>query len=215
MPTYFDPIMLEDTLLNEGTNIYLVKIGDNKFCIKGVSSGLERLPGDPTTHATEYWPISSEVLINLSSNDVLFEENKLTTKPLTTEQIKKFFDFDPNEIPPQQFNSSIKQELTDEWTEDLIQNTFGQSAQNPHSFFFQPVFLHAHHQNPNPDVVNGPHPLIPAILVFHLMPMPENNEEGAAVPPLVLNMLMFMMDQEDQAEEENEQNSSNNLSGTS
>ncbi|HHT0594523.1 TPA: hypothetical protein ACTXXA_003067 [Legionella anisa] len=212
MPTYFDPIMQEETPLDEGTNVYLVKTGENKFCIKGISSGLERLPGDPTTQATEYWSIPTKTLINLSSNDILFKDDKLTTQPLTKEQIKKFFDFYPDEIPPQQFNSAIKQELTDEWTEDLIRNTFGQSAQNPHSFFFQPVFLRAHHENHNSDVENGPNPLIPAILVFHLMPMPQNNEEGAAVPPLVLNMLMLMMGQEDQAEEENEQNSSNNLS---
>lgn len=213
MPTYFDPIMLEDTLLSGGTNVYLVKIGDNKFCIKGVSSGLEKLPGDPTTHATEYWPISTETLIGLASNKILFEDDKLTTKPLTKEQIKEFFGFDPNEIPPQQFNSSIKQELTDEWTEDLIQNTFGQSVLNPHSFFFQPIFLHAHHGNHNPGVQNGTNSIIPAILVFHLMPTSENNEEGAV--PLILNMLMLMMDTEDHAEEENEQSSSNNLSGTS
>ncbi|KTD44365.1 hypothetical protein [Legionella parisiensis] len=212
MPTYFDPIMLEDTLLNEGSSVYLVKIGDNKFCIKGVSSGLERLPGDPTTHATEYWPISTETLISLASNEILFEDDKLTTKPLTKEQIKEFFDFDPNEISPQQFNRSITQQLTDEWTEDLIQNTFGQSALNPQSFFFHPVFLHAHHGNHNPGVQNGPNPIIPAILVFHLMPT-ENNEEGA--DPLVFNMLMFMMDSEEHPEEENEQNSSNNLRGTS
>ncbi|KTD71221.1 hypothetical protein [Legionella tucsonensis] len=210
MPTYFDPIMLEDTLLDEGTNVYIVKIGDNKFCIKGVSSGLERLPGDPTTQAIEYWPIPIETLISLSSDKSLFEDDKLTTKPLTKEQIKKFFDFDPNEIPPKQFNSSIKQELTDEWAEHVMQNTFGQSGLNPHSFFVQPIFLHAHHI---PDVENDPNPIIPAILLFHLMPVPENNEEEAV--PLALNMLMFMMDQEDQAAEENEQNSSNNLSGTS
>lgn len=214
MPTYFDPIMLEDTLLDKDTNVYLVKIGDNKFCIKGVSSGLERLPGDPTTQAIEYWPIPTETLISLSSNKNLFEDDKLTTRPLTKEQIKKFFDFDPNEIPPKQFNSSIKQELTDEWAEHVMQNTFGQSALNPHSFFFQPIFLHAHHENHIPHVENSLNPIVPAVLLFHLMPVPENNEEEAA-GPLILNMLMFMMDPEDQAEEENEQNSFNNLSGTS
>ncbi|MCE0722550.1 MULTISPECIES: hypothetical protein [Legionella] len=213
MPTYFDPIMLEDTLLNEDTHVYLVKIGENKFCIKGVSSGLERLPGDPTTKATEYWPIHIKTLMSLSSNDVLFEGDKLTTKPLTTEQIKEFFAFDPNELPPEQFNSSMKQELTDEWAEHLMQNTFGQSAQNPHSFFFQPIFLPAHHENHNPNVESGPNLINPSILIFCLMPVPENNEEGAV--PLILNMLMLMMDHEDQAaeeEEENEQSSSNNLS---
>lgn len=44
MPTYFDPIMQEDTVLDENTIVYLVKIGDNKFSIKAISSGLEHLP---------------------------------------------------------------------------------------------------------------------------------------------------------------------------
>ncbi|MFW3177167.1 hypothetical protein [Legionella pneumophila] len=43
MPTYFDPIMQEDTVLDENTIVYLVKIGDNKFSIKAISSGLEHL----------------------------------------------------------------------------------------------------------------------------------------------------------------------------
>jgi hypothetical protein len=217
MPTYFDPIMQEEIPLDESTKVYLVKIGDNKFCIKGISSGLDRLSGDPTTQATEYWPIPIKTLINLSSNDILFEEDKLTKKPLTTEQIKKFFIFDPNVEPTEKFNSSIKQELTDEWAEHVMQNTFGQSAINPHSFFLQPIFLQGVHANHDPDLENGPNQMTPTILIFHLMP--TEDEEDAT--PLFLNMLMFLMSQEDQhaeeeeeEEEENEQNSPNNSNGS-
>ncbi|HFL2401009.1 TPA: Dot/Icm T4SS effector RavN, partial [Legionella pneumophila] len=113
MPTYFDPIMQEDTVLDENTIVYLVKIGDNKFSIKAISSGLEHLPSDPTTHADKYWPIPAKALIDHSSNKLLFEEDKLTNQPISKDQVIELFAVDPDKTEPKQFSDSVKRELTE------------------------------------------------------------------------------------------------------
>ncbi|HFL2712875.1 TPA: Dot/Icm T4SS effector RavN, partial [Legionella pneumophila] len=145
MPTYFDPIMQEDTVLDENTIVYLVKIGDNKFSIKAISSGLEHLPSDPTTHAEQYWPIPAKSLIDHSSNKLLFEEDKLTNQPISKGQVIELFAVDPDKTEPKQFSDSVKRELTENWAREVLQDQFAHAGQNPHFFFYQPLFIHGHH----------------------------------------------------------------------
>ncbi|KTD06673.1 hypothetical protein Lgra_2511 [Legionella gratiana] len=209
MPTYFDPIMQEDTLLDETTCIYLIKLSDNTFSIKGVSSGLDKLPGDPTTHATEYWPIPIKTLMGLLDDKVLFEEDKLTTKPLSLEQVIKFFDFDPNKVKPNPFNSAIKEELKNEWAEQTMQDLLRQEGAIPHTFFFRPMFIRAARQNDVNQEELNPNQLIPAMAVFYMIPQ-SMGEEGEPTQVL-LQMFIMLMNQEEAASDEHEEVSTHQL----
>ncbi len=123
MLTYFDPISLENVELDDTTILYLVKQDDN-FLMKGVSSGIDQLPHDPTTRATSYWLINTETLIkeNLLINSKFFPNDELSNSAFTASEIKDFFGFDPNDIAPQAFNIAIGRALVREWTDDIMGN---------------------------------------------------------------------------------------------
>lgn len=185
MPTYFDPIMQEDTILDDSTCVYLVKLGDNSFSLKCVSSGLEKLPSDPTTQATEYWPIP--------------------TKTLSLEKVIAFFALDPRTEKPNQFNSSIKKELIDNWAQDMMRDLVGQAQPIPPTFFYRPIFIRLSHANHSHQEEQESNQLIPAIALFNMMPQEADNEGEA--PQFLLQMFIMLMNPEmDQSEEQEEVN---------
>jgi hypothetical protein len=209
MPNYFDPIMQEDTVLDESTIVYLVKIGADKFSIKGVSSGLEKLPSDPTTHANEYWPIPVATLMSQASNKALFNEDKLTSESLTKEQVIEFFNVDPDKVAPTQFNRSIKQELIDTWSEQTVRDMFAEAMPNPHSFFMQPILLRRRHENGNSHEEDHEEQIIPAFIMFQMVEQSSDDDEAPG--QLLINMFVVAMNQEPDADEEDEMDASTGL----
>ncbi|CCD08422.1 Uncharacterised protein [Legionella pneumophila] len=203
MPTYFDPIMQEDTVLDENTIVYLVKIGDNKFSIKAISSGLEHLPSDPTTHAEKYWPIPAKSLIDHSSNKLLFEEDKLTNQPISKDQVIELFAVDPDKTEPKQFSDSVKRELTENWAREVLQDQFAHAGQNPHFFFYQPLFIHGHHGDNPAQQQDNAMPIPLPLLMFSLIP-PMNNNNQQQMTLLFFNVLLVPQDQGHEPEQENE-----------
>ncbi|QEY52843.1 hypothetical protein [Legionella longbeachae] len=209
MPTYFDPIMQDDILLEESTCVYLVKLSDNTFSIKAISSGLEKLPGDPTTQATEYWPVPIKTLMGLLENQILFEGDKLTTKPLSLEQVIKFFDFDPTKLKPNSFNDAIKEELKNDWAEQTMRDLLRQEGAIPHTFFYRPLLLREVRANNAPQEEQGLGELIPALAVFHMIPQSVDDEGGPT--QILLQMFIMHMNQGEDAAEEHEEVSTHQL----
>lgn len=209
MPTYFDPIMQDDILLEESTCVYLVKLSDNTFSIKAISSGLEKLPGDPTTQATEYWPVPIKTLMGLLENQILFEGDKLTTKPLSLEQVIKFFDFDPTKLKPNSFNDAIKEELKNDWAEQTMRDLLRQEGAIPHSFFYRPLLLREVRANNAPQEEQRLGELIPALAVFHMIPQ-SVDDEGEPTQ-ILLQMFIMHMNQGEAAAEEHEEVSTHQL----
>jgi hypothetical protein len=109
MVTYFDPIDLGEFVITAETILYLVKMSsDDLFSIKGVSSGIDQLSSDPTTHATQYWIIDTISLINNESkNQTLFPSGKLVEKPLSLSEVIENLHFNPNTIVPKEFSQAI------------------------------------------------------------------------------------------------------------
>lgn len=131
MPTYYDPITLENLDIDETTILYLVKNGE-KFNIKAISGGLSNIRKDPTSNATEYWPFKFDVLSQQLLNQKIFIENKLTDESLTSEEVKDFLGIDPEETPPETFDSTqhVTQQLHQTYAEHMDANLL-----NPHGFF--------------------------------------------------------------------------------
>ncbi|MGQ3888582.1 hypothetical protein ACQUW5_06060 [Legionella sp. CNM-1927-20] len=208
MSTYFDPIMQQETILDENTIVYLVKIGDNKFCIKAISSGLELLPSDPTTHATEYWPVPIESLINQANSQLLFEKDKLTDKPLTKEQVIELFKFNPNETQPKKFSTSIKEELINNWARDVTQDELMNAARNSNLLFFRPIVLQRHAENSPTQQVDADS--IPSSLLMLLVPRIVNNQQDQ-IALLLFNIFLVQANQTQEPEPENEERHTNNM----
>lgn len=94
---YFDPITLEELPITEETALYLVKIGEDKFHIKGVSCNLDQLPCDPTTNLMEYWPLKTLPLLeNESLHDKIFPDNQLREASLCLKEVIEYFAYDPD-----------------------------------------------------------------------------------------------------------------------
>jgi len=102
MPTYYDPITLDDLEITPNTTMYLISVSEdlpnsenNTYGIKGISSGLQQFPHDPHTHASKYWPIDTTVLLANQHNEqatlIIFHENKLTPQSLSLSTIKLYF----------------------------------------------------------------------------------------------------------------------------
>lgn len=183
--------------------VYLVKLSDNTFSIKAISSGLEKLPGDPTTQATEYWPVPIKTLMGLLENQILFEGDKLTTKPLSLEQVIKFFDFDPTKLKPNLFNDAIKEELKNEWAEQTMRDLLRQEGAIPHTFFYRPLLLREVRANNAPQEEQRLGELIPALAVFHMIPQ-SVDDEGEPTQ-ILLQMFIMHMNQGEAAAEEHEE----------
>lgn len=199
MLKYFDPIMQEDIPLDETTSVYLVKIVDQKYSIKAISSGLERLPSDPTTHANEYWPIPTITLMNHAMNQVLFEEDNLTTKLLTQEQIIEFFSFNPEQTPPKLFNILIKNELANDWIQQIVQDVPRQSLLSSQSFF-QPIFFHhIIESNDHQQVILNN---LPDLLVFQIVEQTTHGETEGSLDFFV-NILLLSSSSHHMSETEN------------
>lgn len=209
MPTYFDPIMQEDTILEENTCVYLVRLSDNTFSIKAISSGLEKLPSDPTTQATEYWPVPIKTLMGLLENRVLFEGDKLTQKPLSLEQVIKFFDFDPTQVKPNSFDNAIKEELKNEWAEQTMRDLLRSEGAIPHTFFYRPILIREVRANQAPQEEQNLGQLIPALAVFHMIPQ-SVDDEGQPTQ-IFLQMFIMHMNQEEDAVDELEEESTHQL----
>ena len=107
MPSYFDPLEQNILEIDQNTLIYLIKIED-KFALKAISGGLEQLTVEPTTRATTYWMIDTIKLLNEQhSNQLIFPDNQLTTRPLALNQVTEYLGINPNETIPTKFGSEI------------------------------------------------------------------------------------------------------------
>lgn len=130
MPTYFDPVLYEDVDLSKDTTLYLVVLNEDetdplkrKYVVKGVSADLQHFAKDPHTNATQYWPIDHKQLESMTAevNALIFPDGNLTSAPLSLDQVKNYFHFNPNGIRPLSFNPNIAQELRAEWQADIIE----------------------------------------------------------------------------------------------
>ena len=122
MPTYYDPVTLDDLEINEQTTLYLVKVGEN-YSIKGISVDLQQFPSDPHTHATQYWHIDTAALLATEGDDkltMLFPDSALTTQPLTLADVTTYLKFNPNEVRPTLFNPSVRQTLQHSWADGMM-----------------------------------------------------------------------------------------------
>lgn len=107
MPTYFDTIEQNSIAIDQSTLIYLIKIED-KFALKAISGGLEQLMVEPTTRATTYWMIDTiKLLDEQRSNQLIFPENQLTTKPLALNQVTEYLGINPRDTIPTRFGNKI------------------------------------------------------------------------------------------------------------
>ena len=143
MPTYFDIFNGENLEIDATTIIYLVRIGrdltsgQNIFAVKAISGGLERLPADPTSAATAYWPIdNARLLLPVSlANTEIFPGNELRKSTLTAEQAQELFGIDTVNTPSVNF---VRNEPVVHQHQNInFNNDF--DANNPHVFFPQEV----------------------------------------------------------------------------
>ncbi|WP_419421236.1 hypothetical protein ACNVED_15310 (plasmid) [Legionella sp. D16C41] len=206
MSTYFDPIMQKETELDNNTIAYLVKISDDKFSIKAISSGLDQLPSDPTTHATTYWPIAINSLLTPASQNVFFRDNKLITQAISKEDVIKFFEFDPDNVPPAQFNASIKEDLINNWANEVMQDELSHASQNI-NLFFRPILIQRHSEN-NPTQQDNVSPTSDSshMLLIPLAVILSNSniqEQIAAIIPIMFSAI-FEMSEETELENESD-----------
>ena len=119
MPTYFDPITLDDLEIDASTIMYLVAVNMdlenpqmNTYRIKGISSGLNLLRNDPYTTAEHYWSIDTGLVLANANNKqwklVFFPiDNKLTTKPVSIVDIERYLSINPNNIASTPFRRQL------------------------------------------------------------------------------------------------------------
>lgn len=128
MPTYFDPIALDDECpITEKTFIYLIKL-NGMFAIKGISCNPQQLSKDPTSSVLEYRFIDTKVLLDHAEEAELFPDNKLTSERLSCEKIQRLLGINPDEIPVTSFNSALQAEFRSEWVDQVMQDL---NVQNP------------------------------------------------------------------------------------
>lgn len=118
MPTYFDPITLDDLEITATTTMYLIGVnenphnpGANTYGIKGISSGLQQMPHDPHTHSIKYWPLNTIALLENQHHDqaksIIFPENRLTTQSLSLLTVKLYLKLDPTRIEAIRFEPTV------------------------------------------------------------------------------------------------------------
>ena len=132
MLTFYDPITDSELDVSNATIFYLVRIyedpkepANNTFRIQGLSASIERLASDPITQETMYWPIPVEKLLaNLQHENIkslLSFEGQLIKRPLSLQDVRTCFQFNPNGTSPQRFNEEVRRELNNFWAENLPQ----------------------------------------------------------------------------------------------
>ncbi|CZP00582.1 Uncharacterised protein [Legionella pneumophila] len=142
-------------------------------------------------------------MIDHSSNKLLFEEDKLTNQPISKDQVIELFAVDPDKTEPKQFSDSVKRELTENWAREVLQDQFAHAGQNPHFFFYQPLFIHGHHGDNPAQQQDNAMPIPLPLLMFSLIP-PMNNNNQQQMTLLFFNILLVPQDQSHEPEQENE-----------
>ncbi len=124
MPTYFDPIELEDIDINDNTvSFYLISLPGNagfKFCATTRNLNDPQFKFDPETKINQYWPISRDQLRH-ADFAILFPEDhsdrerkqKMRTAPFKTlVDLNQAFNFNPPfnpNTPKMTFGPNIQQ----------------------------------------------------------------------------------------------------------
>ncbi|MDF1677660.1 MAG: hypothetical protein P1U32_03080 [Legionellaceae bacterium] len=120
MPTFYDPVELEDVDINdERAKFYLVASKQtgksDKFKLCATIQELDKLKYDPETRAPEYWPITREQ-IKQADQAALFPDNKMRSEPFTLEELNSIFHFDssfnPDNIEKTKFQLKNPQNIT-------------------------------------------------------------------------------------------------------
>jgi len=77
MPTYYDPITLDDIEIDENTNIYLVRVHkhennpqESTYGLKGISIELHRIPREPQTQAEQVWSVDTKNLLKNLNDEI-------------------------------------------------------------------------------------------------------------------------------------------------
>lgn len=147
MPTYYDPISLDDIEITPSTTVYLIHVSENSqnsrsstYGIKGISLGLQQIPHDPHTLSIKYWPIDTTVLLanqhHEQAKSIIFPENKLTAQSLSLSAIKLYLNLDPTCIEATCFKPIIAnqpQQNTDRQRERDLLFTFFSGNRYPHN----------------------------------------------------------------------------------
>ena len=121
MPTYFDPIVLDDTDIQpgeHGTLMYLVQITSdahdplkNTYSIKGFDARdirVRALKRDPHTNAETIWVINADILLENEHDELkrslIFPNNELTKRALSLAEVILCLKYNPTERSPVRFN---------------------------------------------------------------------------------------------------------------
>ncbi|HAU3545669.1 TPA: hypothetical protein F7Z41_16165, partial [Legionella pneumophila] len=102
-----------------------------------------------------------------------------------------------------QFSDSVKRELTENWAREVLQDQFAHAGQNPHFFFYQPLFIHGHHGDNTAQQQDNAMPIPLPLLMFSLIP-PMNNNNQQQMALLFFNILLVPQDQGHEPGQENE-----------
>lgn len=125
MPTFYDPIELENIDINDNAaSFYLINLQNNagfKFCATTQNLGSSILAGgDPVTRIKEYWPITRDQL-NQANLAVLFPNDDLRAAPLSLQELNEVFHFNPpfNPATPKMTFGQPQAQLPVVMTEDV------------------------------------------------------------------------------------------------
>lgn len=99
MPTFYDPIELEDIDIDDATaKFYLIKLPNEagfKFCATTQNLDSPQMKYDPITRIKEYWPITREQLTQ-GDFTLLFPDGTIRTEPFkNADDLNRAFHFDP------------------------------------------------------------------------------------------------------------------------
>ena len=154
MPTYYDPITLENLEIDDTVVLYLIQI-DDRYSLKGVSSQLDQLPHDPHTQAMLYWLVNvTTVLENnhvAENREIIFPNNQLTTVPLSLSIVIKYLNCNPMLSQPQTFNRQMRQVLLREWSDNILSTMPDEMPS---------VFVDIQQSRQNQHVIRRPMPLV-------------------------------------------------------
>lgn len=111
MPTFYDPIELEDIDVDDNTaHFYIIKVGENSYKFCATTQNLnspEMRGGDPETRVRFYWPITREQL-NQANFAVLFPNDKMRTSTMTSDVLQNIFHFNPLEQDDRIFGHNLE-----------------------------------------------------------------------------------------------------------
>jgi hypothetical protein len=128
MKLYFDPLTPGNVPIEQDTQLYIIKSGE-EYVVRGISSGLEELAADPQSQVdTGYWRIEdAEAFINAvekaSLTPTIFPNNTLTLSPLPRDIITQCTSIDLHSAPTP-FSGKANHEATATWEQDETVNMY-------------------------------------------------------------------------------------------